>query len=165
MNKDKNISKALSYWLRHKPEAGNITVDPSGWAETERVLAALEHEGLSVTGEELSSVVSGSDKNRFELTEDGAMIRARQGHSIKVDLDWPIMAPPAIVYHGTVARFLEPIMADGLRPMKRHHVHLSPDLATATKVGSRRGQPIILEVAAGRMQDAGTQFRLSGNGV
>jgi len=42
------------------------------------------------------------------------------------------------LYHGTVAKFLDAIMADGLRPMTRHDVHLSPDVPTAVKVGSAK---------------------------
>jgi putative RNA 2'-phosphotransferase len=56
-------------------------------------------------------------------------------------------------------------MAEGLRPMSRHHVHLSPDIATARRVGARRGRPVILEVAATRLAARGQAFHLSGNGV
>ncbi|MEZ6117160.1 MAG: RNA 2'-phosphotransferase [Pirellulaceae bacterium] len=40
-----------------------------------------------------------------------------------------------ILYHGTVAAFLDSIRATGLQKRSRHHVHLSPDEETATKVG------------------------------
>ena len=56
-------------------------------------------------------------------------------------------------------------MIEGLNRGQRHHVHLSPDLATATRVGARRGQPIVLEVAAGSMSRAGHTFWISANGV
>lgn len=49
--------------------------------------------------------------------------------------------------------------------MARHHVHLSPDLQTAIKVGSRRGQPVILVVDAARMTADGHVFMVSSNGV
>jgi putative RNA 2'-phosphotransferase len=161
----RRISKTLSYWLRHRPEAAGLALDPSGWAPVDEVLAALAAAGLGGGREELAAVVAGSDKNRFELSADGALIRARQGHSVAVDLDWPATAPPGHLYHGTVARFLDAILAEGLRPMNRHHVHLSPDPETAGKVGARRGAAVILRVAAGRMAADGHVFRLSGNGV
>ena len=53
----------------------------------------------------------------------------------------------------------------GLDKRKRHHVHLSPARETATKVGERRGEPIILTVESGRMVAAGFVFFLSQNGV
>lgn len=159
------ISKALSYWLRHAPEAGGLTLDSEGWAPVDTVMAALAREGLTSDLADLHRTVAESDKNRFELSDDGARIRARQGHSVDVDLDWPIAAPPDYLYHGTVERFLDAIMADGLKPMTRHHVHLSPDVETATRVGARRGEAIILRIAAGAMAREGAVFRLSSNGV
>jgi putative RNA 2'-phosphotransferase len=56
-------------------------------------------------------------------------------------------------------------MRDGLRPMNRHDVHLSPDRETARRVGARRGRPVILLVDAKAMSDDGHEFRLSANGV
>ena len=49
--------------------------------------------------------------------------------------------------------------------MKRHHVHLSSDVPTATQVGSRRGKPVILKVNSGLMYKAGYKFYQSTNGV
>uniref|UniRef100_A0AAU2V6G1 RNA 2'-phosphotransferase n=1 Tax=Streptomyces sp. NBC_00003 TaxID=2903608 RepID=A0AAU2V6G1_9ACTN len=55
--------------------------------------------------------------------------------------------------------------AEGLRPMDRRHVHLSPDRETATRVGARRGRPVVLSVDAGAMHRAGHVFHVSANGV
>ncbi|WP_182871512.1 RNA 2'-phosphotransferase, partial [Rhodopirellula sp. JC639] len=93
-------------------------------------------------------------------------IRASQGHSVSgVELNLEQKTPPEILYHGTVAAFLDSIRVTGLQKRSRHHVHLSPDEETATKVGSRRGKPIILRVAAEAMHRDGHQFYLSANGV
>jgi putative RNA 2'-phosphotransferase len=159
------ISKSLSYWLRHRPESGGLTLDEAGWAPVADVLAALRTAGLASDAETLNNVVAGSDKNRFELSGDRARIRARQGHSVEVDLDWPAATPPEHLFHGTVERFLPAIFAEGLKPMKRHHVHFSPDPETATAVGARRGEAVILRIAAAEMAAEGHVFRLSGNGV
>lgn len=159
------ISKTLSLWLRHAPEEGQLTLDAAGWTAVDTVLAALARRGLSDDPATLRRVVAESDKQRFELSPDGSMIRARQGHSVAVDLEWPIAEPPEHLFHGTVERFLPQILAEGLKPMARHHVHLSPDLETASRVGARRGDPMILRIAAGAMARAGHVFRLSSNGV
>lgn len=158
-----SISKLLSYWLRHAPEAGELTLDGSGWAKVQAVRAALSREDLDPSL--LERIVAGSDKQRFELSADGTRIRARQGHSVAVDLEWPIATPPEHLYHGTVERFLDAILAEGLKPMARHHVHLSQDRETATRVGGRRGVAVVLRVAAGDMARCGSTFRLSSNGV
>jgi putative RNA 2'-phosphotransferase len=162
---DKTISKSLSYWLRHQPDAGGIAIDPAGWAEVDAVLGALERAKLPHAAEDLQRVVAASDKNRFELSPDGLLIRARQGHSIPIDLGWPVTVPPEHLFHGTVEKFLPAILSEGLRPMARHHVHLSPDEGTATQVGARRGKPVILRIAAGALHAEGAEFRLSSNGV
>jgi putative RNA 2'-phosphotransferase len=157
------ISKSLSYWLRHAPEAGNLTLDEKGWADLDDVGRALKGKGLDPAL--IADVVANNDKQRFEISPDGLFIRAKQGHSVEIDLDWPVQAPPDFLYHGTVERFLDAILVQGLKPMARHHVHLSADVETATKVGSRRGKPIILRVAAGKMVAQGSEFHLSSNGV
>ena len=82
-----------------------------------------------------------------------------------LSIDLEQKTPPETLYHGTVAVFLDGIRATGLQKRSRHHVHLSPDEETATKVGSRRGKPIILRVAAETMHRDGHQFYLSANGV
>jgi putative RNA 2'-phosphotransferase len=75
------------------------------------------------------------------------------------------VVPPDVLYHGTVERSLPAIRREGLRPMGRHHVHLSPDEETARQVGARRGHPVVLTVDARTMAEAGHEFRLSANGV
>ena len=90
---------------------------------------------------------------------------ANQGHSVKVDLQLEEREPPETLYHGTVEWFMASILKDGLIRGKRHHVHLSKDVETATKVGARRGKPVILIIDAGRMHRDGHKFYLSANGV
>ena len=159
------ISKTLSYWLRHKPDDGGLTLNAQGWAAVSEVLAALDAKGLAVDRALLEQVVATNDKRRFELSEDNENIRARQGHSVAVEGDWEERDPPAKLYHGTVDRFLEAIMTDGLRPMNRHHVHLSADIETAAKVGQRRGKPVILTIDSAAMAAEGARFMVTGNGV
>ena len=158
-------SKALSYWLRHAPEKGGITLDSAGWATTAAVLRALEAEGLATTPDLLRAVVDENDKRRFELSGDEQSIRARQGHSVAVEASWEAAVPPSVLYHGTVERFLPAILCEGLTKQQRHHVHLSPDIDTAMRVGARRGEAVILVVDAAAMVAAGFAFALSSNGV
>ena len=159
------LSKRLSYWLRHRPDEAGLTLDGAGWADVAAVLAAFAASGLAVDREALARVVEDNDKQRFELSPDGLSIRARQGHSIKVEAGWEEREPPEVLYHGTVEKVLDAIFTQGLRPMARHHVHLSADLETARRVGTRRGKPMILEVAARECRGAGHAFHLSANGV
>ncbi|MFD0316067.1 RNA 2'-phosphotransferase [Streptomyces flavalbus] len=157
------VSKYLSKHLRHQPERIGLTLDEGGWVEIDALLAAASAHGFRVTREELDHVVAHNDKRRFAI--DGTRIRASQGHSIEVDLGLPAVTPPPYLYHGTVARHLDAIRAEGLRPMNRHDVHLSADRETATRVGARRGRPVVLSVDAAAMHRDGYEFRVSANGV
>ncbi|TWU48692.1 RNA 2'-phosphotransferase [Rubripirellula tenax] len=169
MSAEKNrvsTSKFLSLVLRHKPEVVGMTLDEEGWLSIRDLIASANERGKHLTLELLHEVVATSDKQRFALSDDGLRIRASQGHSISgVDLKLDEQTPPDILYHGTVAPFIESIRIRGLQRRSRNHVHLSADEATAIKVGLRRGTPIILRIVAGQMQRDGHQFYLSANGV
>ncbi|MEZ6090303.1 MAG: RNA 2'-phosphotransferase [Pirellulaceae bacterium] len=161
-----STSKFLSLLLRHRPEVIGVTLDGEGWLCIDELITQANAHGKALTLELLHEVVATNDKQRFALSEDGLRIRASQGHSVSgVELNLEQKTPPEILYHGTVAAFLDGIRATGLHKRSRHHVHLSPDEETAIKVGSRRGKPIILRVAAETMHRDGHQFYLSANGV
>ncbi|GHE03751.1 RNA 2'-phosphotransferase [Streptomyces alanosinicus] len=157
------VSKYLSKHLRHQPERIGLALDPGGWVEIDTLIAAAAAHGFRITREELDHVVATNDKQRFAI--EGSRIRASQGHSIEVDLGLPPATPPPYLYHGTVAGNLDAIRADGLKPMNRHAVHLSADRETATRVGARRGRPVVLTVDAGAMHRDGHVFHISANGV
>ena len=161
----KRISKYLSLVLRHEPAAAGVTLDAEGWVAVDDLLAGAARSGFSFTAAELEAVVKTNDKQRFALSAGSKQIRANQGHSVAVNLGLTPQTPPAVLYHGTVECFVPSIMANGLEKRARQHVHLSPDIVTATRVGSRRGKPVILEIAAAEMHFAGYQFFRSANGV
>lgn len=159
------LSKLLSRHLRHRPEALGLTLLAGGWVEVAELLAACAAHGRPISPAELAEVVAGSDKQRFALDETGRRIRAQQGHSVAVDLQLTPAAPPTVLYHGTAPAARPAIWREGLLKMKRHHVHLSADEATARRVGARRGRPVLLAVAAGALHAAGGVFYQAGNGV
>ena len=159
------VSKYLSKHLRHQPERIGLTLQPGGWVPVEQLLAACAAHGFALSRAELDDVVAGNDKQRFSFDADGLLIRANQGHSVAVDLGLVPVAPPEELFHGTVAPVVDAIMREGLRRMGRHHVHLSADVETARRVGGRRGRPVVLVVAAGRMAADGFVFFRSDNGV
>ena len=153
-------SKRLSKALRHDPAGAGLTLDEAGWVPVAHVLRAMRMDRAT-----LDEVVAKNNKKRYEYSEDGLRIRATQGHSVPVDLGLAPTTPPAVLYHGTVAAALDPIGTEGLRPMSRHHVHLSPTEETARAVGARRGRPVVLVVQAARMVEDGFDFFVTSNGV
>ncbi|MFK7814258.1 MAG: RNA 2'-phosphotransferase [Maribacter sp.] len=161
----KQTSKFLSLVLRHKPQILDLVLDENGWADVEVLLERLQRESKAITFEQLEFVVKSNDKKRFAFNDDKTQIRASQGHSITINLDYEAVKPPEFLYHGTPVKFIKPIREKGLLKMKRHHVHLSVDIETATKVGARRGNPVILSINALDMHHEGHEFFMSENGV
>jgi len=165
---DKDIvrtSKFLSLVLRHEPERVGLKLGEAGWVCIDELLKAVNSHGVSLTLDQLKHIVATSDKKRFAFSEDGQRIRASQGHSLEVDLQYPPQTPPEILYHGTAVRFLDSIRQHGLQKMERHDVHLSAETKLTLQVGGRHGKPVLLTIRAGEMHRSGFVFRCSANGV
>ncbi|MCD6068604.1 MAG: 2-phosphotransferase [Bacteroidetes bacterium] len=161
----KSTSKFLSLVLRHSPEKIGLTMDSAGWVSVSELIEKCNKHGKKLNFASLKEVVETNDKKRFAFNDSETKIRASQGHSIEVDLEYVPTEPPEFLYHGTVDKFIALIKEGGLKKMNRTHVHMSKDLETATKVGSRRGKPIILTIRTGDMHRAGMEFFRSANGV
>ena len=160
------VSKFLSYILRHEPEAIGLILDQQGWANIDTLISCAAESGTMLNRDLIEAVVQNNDKKRFAISEDGQSIRAVQGHSTEsVAISHIEKQPPQILYHGTASRFLVSIQEQGLLPGSRHHVHLSEDIATATAVGQRYGQPVIIKIKAMQMYEEGYKFYQADNGV
>jgi putative RNA 2'-phosphotransferase len=160
------ISKFLSYVLRHEPQSIGLQLDMEGWAEIDFLIAGAAKEGRVLDRELILAVVSRSDKKRFAISNDAQYIRAVQGHSTEsVNLQYIEKEPPEFLYHGTATRFLESIQKKGLIAGSRHHVHLSQDMATAASVGQRYGKPVVLKIEALQMYQQSFKFFQAENGV
>jgi putative RNA 2'-phosphotransferase len=158
-------SKFLSLVLRHRPETIGIELDESGWVKVETLLDAMQKHRKPISRENLNQVVTTNDKQRFEFSADGHSIRARQGHSLNVDLGYKAARPPEFLVHGTPQQFVASIQATGLKKQQRHHVHLHENKTTAIQAGGRRGKPVLLNILASKMHAAGHEFFVTENGV
>lgn len=171
LNKDreKRLSRFLSMVLRHKPHTIELTLDKNGWAKVNELITQMNKHGKTINKEILEFIVANNDKQRFAFNEDKTLIRANQGHSLDVDLDYQPIASdkvPTTLYHGTASHFVEPIYQSGaIEKKKRHHVHLSGDIATASKVGQRHGELVIFAIDTHAMIADGHQFFQADNGV
>ena len=149
--------KRLAFFLRHDK---NYPFDEHGWREISDL--TTNH---GYTMDELKEIVATNNKQRYEFSEDMTRIRARQGHSVHVDVELEEKMPPDMLYHGTAKAFLDSIMEKGIIKGNRLYVHLSSTKETATNVGKRHGEPVILAIDAKRMAEDGHHFFLSRNGV
>lgn len=157
--KQKLISKGrkLAFLLRHDRE---YVYGVNGWRKVSDLI-----ENHNYTLDELCAIVDENNKQRYEFSDDKLLIRARQGHSVPVDVELDECVPPDVLYHGTALQFLDKILVEGIKPQNRLHVHLTAAIDTALNVGKRHGDPVLLEVNSKKMHDEGVKFYLSRNGV
>ncbi len=137
-------SKYLSYLLRHHP--GGLDMDRHGYASVERVLRKLRQRFPDLTPWRLQQLVDDSDRQRFEIRDDN--IRARYGHSVPVDIQWPSADDLETLYHGTTEEAAASILRQGLQSRGRQMVHLSATREDARRAGRRHGQPVVLHIDA-----------------
>lgn len=159
------LSKFLSYVLRHQPQAIDLVLPKDGWVSVDELIQNANRHGKSISRDILETIVDKDDKQRYSFNGDKTLIRANQGHSLPVDLNLPEVAPPEFLYHGTALRNCDSIREKGLLKQQRHHVHLSQDQQTAMLVGKRYGKPVVLRVLAVQMAGKGYVFYKSDNGV
>lgn len=157
-------SRFISLILRHKPETIGIELDKHGWANVEELICGIaKTEPFNM--DMLETIVQTDDKQRYSFNEDKTLIRANQGHSVPVDVELPVAAPPEILWHGTGVKYVDSIDAHGLISKSRLYVHLSGDYDTAVKVGQRHGKEFVYRVYARQMAEDGFVFYRSVNGV
>lgn len=153
------LSKEVSYALRHAPWEYELELDENGWVDVEQLLMSLREDKQwdSVTEEDLNAMIKGSEKKRHEILSE--KIRALYDHSVPQKIVEEEKEPPRILYRGTARRFLESIKENGLLPKGRQYVHLSIDTDTALQVGKRHdNQPIILMINAKQAWNEGIKF-------
>lgn len=166
MDKLQKTSRFLSLILRHKPEVIGITLDKNGWADVSAVIAGVnKSDRYFLDMETLEEIVRTDEKQRYSFSPDRKKIRANQGHSVQVDVELKKGTPPEFLWHGTGEKYVDSINKEGLKPKGRLYVHLSADVETARKVGSRHGKPVIYRIDSGEMHRKGYIFYLSENGV
>lgn len=154
-----NISKYMSLLLRHQPE--DLVLDNNGYVDVSKLLVKL-----NITKEELDYIVETNNKKRFGYNDNQTLIRANQGHSVEINVEYEKAYGIDYLYHGTSLEASKLILEEGLKRMGRTHVHLSKDVDTASYVAKRKGKSIvILEIDALSMKNDGIDIYVSENGV
>lgn len=165
-----DVSKLMSYILRHNPMKYKIKMDTQGYINTKDLITAV------MTEEKLShddaynmikDIVNSDKKQRFSFSDGETKIRANQGHSLDfVDIEFETIVPDCPLYHGTTIDNYKQIQTQGLLPMERQYVHLTPDIRTATENARRWGRPyVILKINHQAMLRDKFKFFISKNGV
>lgn len=208
------VSKKISWLLRHGAEEEGLQLDEAGFLNVQDVLSNRKIRSLKVSFDELRQIVEDNDKQRFTIMPaplptpsapadsegEGAqpavpsskpsdwLIRANQGHSLKVE-DEGLLKPitpenrPETAVHGTTHAAWPLIAASGgLKRMKRNHIHFASGLpagfesiadgATADNTdaapvisGMRKSSTVLMYLDVQKAMEAGMKFWLSDNGV
>lgn len=159
------ISKFLSYTLRHHPERFNIEVDAQGYVDLEDIVNIVDKRfpNHQIDKKCIEEVTKDSEKRRFEIVND--RIRAFYGHSVRNKIEMDIAeSVPDKLYHGTNPKAYQQIKKEGLKRKSRQYVHLSKSIDTAYSVGKRRtDNPIILIIHSNQAIKDGIKFYKSGD--
>jgi len=156
------LSRYVSYLLRHNPE--DLTMDDKGFVELEQLLFKVKRRFPQADRNLLTEIVNRSERRRFEIV--GSKIRALYGHTIEVHVALKEDKEVALLFHGTTPEAAKEILKEGLEPMKRQWVHLSPTKEIARDVGRRRTpNPIILVIDAAQARDGGVKFHRASDKV
>ena len=159
------LSVFISVVLRHNPGAAGITLDKHGWADVQKMIEGINATGRRIDMELLEEIVYTDEKERYSFDDSKKLIRANCSHSISVDVGLKEAVPPDVLYHGTATKSLESIKREGITSRSRLYVHLSKDIETAEKVGSRHGKSVVLKLNTKKMVEDGVKFYLSVNNV
>lgn len=127
------VSKTMSYILRHAAKEHNIEMDSMGFVSLDDLIKSAPMKKVKASYESVMHAVNENNKSRFEIVEvDGLKkIRAVQGHTIKevkaedaLELVENIYEYPTII-HGTYNDAWQFIKNTGLNRMSRNEIHFA----------------------------------------
>ncbi|XP_071441350.1 tRNA 2'-phosphotransferase 1 [Hetaerina americana] len=169
---DVHLSKALSWLLRHGARKENLNISDEGFVS---VSSVLNHKSFrKYTFSDIQRVVDQNDKQRFSIrrnpTNNEFEIKANQGHSISVpSLQLiPLECNDSTeVVHGTYLRFWDKIKNEGLRRMRRTHIHFAPGVPGDLKVtsGIRSDCEVVIFMNVQKLLEDKIPLFVSANGV
>ncbi|XP_063384995.1 tRNA 2'-phosphotransferase 1 [Cydia fagiglandana] len=172
-SKDIQLSKSLSWLLRHAAVKEGFDLSPEGYIDIEKI---LNHKSFKqYSSSDIKRVVRNNEKQRFRLrlNQDTGVteIKANQGHSIDkvtdVELTPILTAKYPTVVHGTFTNCWPQIKQIGLSRMLRHHIHFAKGLNTDRSIisGLRNNAQIHIYVNLSKALEDGIKFYESDNGV
>lgn len=174
-SRDVGISKVLSYLLRHGACKEHLPLQSDGFIDLQAILEHPEMQKRHVQVSDVQRVVVNNDKKRFTLEETGIRqwkIRANQGHTLSEvkELDLKKLTKADVVnftvVHGTYFKYWANIKTDGLKRMKRNHIHFaSTDVLGPGISGFRNDTQVLIYVNVPAAMKDGIAFYRSTNNV
>lgn len=172
------VSRFMSYVLRHHAETYKLDVDKAGYVSTEKFLKVLQKNFNTeiIDLEYLTKLVETNDKKRYSISDDKTLIRANQGHSKEVAKN---LDPESLLteikdtsvikcaVHGTDYKAWLLIKEMGLSKMARQFIHLAKGLPGDTGVisGMRKSCSVRIYIDLDKVLADGIKLWLSDNDV
>lgn len=154
--KTEQFGRLVAGALRHFPEDLGLAMDSRGWVDLSALGEVVQSRHRWANKNLVIALVQSDPKRRYEINND--KIRARYGHSVKVDLDHPENRLPKL-YYGASEEEADRILEIGLKSASQRYVHLSTTSEKAWHVATfRTGNPKIIQVDAASAQKAGAKM-------
>ena len=150
------LGRFISGALRHFPDDLGLAMNQHGWVDLDVLCDAMRTRYKWANKEKLISIIESDEKKRYEI--QGRKIRARYGHSVDVDLDYPDNTLPEL-YYGASREEVDILLEKGLKPIKQRYVHLSTSREKALEVANiHTDDPILILVDAAEAQKNGVKM-------
>jgi len=152
-DREERLGRFISGALRHFPDDLGLMMDQQGWVDINLLCDIMKRRYRWTTQERLMALVESDVKGRYET--DGSDIRARYGHSVDVELDYP-ENELLYLYYGVSQEEVDMLLENGIHPIRQRYVHLSTSYEKANEAASVHSEnPIILEIDAEAAQQDG----------
>jgi len=162
------LGRIMAGVLRHFPERFNLDMDDSGFVAISEMIDQVKRRRSQfhwLRPHHIQAIVDTDPKGRYQIKES-ELVRATYGHSIDVELDFPVDDIPDNLYYPTTQEELDILLETGLHPSDRKCVHLSQTMNDALVAGRHRvSNPIILEIQAKGCMDDGLMIQHAGTTV
>jgi len=154
--KAEKLGRIISGALRHFPKELGLRLDVHGWADLNDLERCIATKYPWARRYHIEAMLDTDEKGRYETRGD--KVRARYGHSIDLDLDYP-EAPYDMLFYGTSEEEADRILEIGLKPVNQHYVHLSKSIEEAVKVACIRTEfPVIISVDSRKAIEEGIKI-------
>ncbi len=150
------LGRFISGALRHFPDDLGLAMNQHGWVDVDVLCDAMKTRYKWSNKEKLFSIIESDEKGRYEVK--GNKIRARYGHSVDVDLDFPDNTLPEL-YYGASREEVDILLEKGIKPIRQRYVHLSTTVEKANEVASIHTEdPVLLAINAEEAQKEGVRL-------
>ncbi len=154
--KTEKLGRFISGALRHFPDDLGLAMNQHGWVDVDVLCDAMRTRYKWANKEKLFSIIESDEKGRYEL--QGRKIRARYGHSVMVDLDYPENTLPQL-YYGASREEVDILLEKGIKPIKQRYVHLSTTAEKAQEVAKIHTEdPVLILINAEEARNNGVKM-------